>query len=58
MDKENKMFYIDKYGNKIYTNSKGKIHREDCPAIELANGDKEWYVNGKKHRENGPALER
>jgi len=22
-----------------------------------ANGDKEWYLNGKRHREDGPAVE-
>ena len=21
------------------------------------NGDKEWYLNGKRHREDGPAIE-
>ena len=26
----------------------GKLHREDGPAIEYANGTKEWYVDGKK----------
>ena len=35
----------------------GKLHREDGPAIESANGGKHWYQNGKIHRENGPALE-
>ena len=24
--------------------------------IEKANGDKEWYLNGKLHREDGPAM--
>jgi hypothetical protein len=27
------------------------------PAIERANGDKEWYLNDKLHRTNGPAFE-
>ena len=37
----------------------GKLHREDGPAIEGANGDKYWYLNGndKYHREDGPAIE-
>jgi hypothetical protein len=36
-----------------------KCHRDnDLPAIESANGDKEWYVNGKLHRGNDlPAIE-
>ena len=27
---------------------KGKLHREDGPAIEWANGDKEWYLNDEE----------
>ena len=34
-----------------------KLHREDGPAIEWANGDKHWYHNNKLHREDGPAIE-
>ena len=36
-----------------------KLHREDGPAIECANGylTKAWYLNGKCHREDGPAIE-
>lgn len=36
----------------------GTLHREDGPAIELADGSTEWYFNGKVHREDGPAIER
>lgn len=25
--------------------------------IERANGTKEWYMNGMRHREDGPAIE-
>ena len=32
-------------------------HRHDGPAIEYANGDKEWYVDNKRHRHDGPAIE-
>lgn len=35
-----------------------KKHRVDGPAIESANGDKEWYVNDKCHRTDGPAIVR
>jgi hypothetical protein len=35
----------------------GKLHREDGPAMEFANGEKRWYLNWKLHRENGPAIE-
>jgi len=27
---------------------KGKLHREDGPAIEWANGTKHWYLKGKE----------
>jgi hypothetical protein len=35
----------------------GKLHREDGPAVEWADGDKVWYKNGQLHREDGPAVE-
>lgn len=35
----------------------GKLHREDGPAIEYANGDRFWFQNGDLHREDGPAIE-
>ena len=31
------------------------LHREDGPAIEYANGDNTWYLNGTPHRTDGPA---
>ena len=33
------------------------LHREDGPAIELADGTKCWYLHGKRHRIYGPAIE-
>lgn len=36
----------------------GKLHREDGPAVEYANGSKYWYINDKLHRVDGPAIER
>jgi hypothetical protein len=35
----------------------GKLHREDGPAVEYAEGTKVWYQNGLLHREDGPAFE-
>ena len=35
----------------------GKLHREDGPAVELADGAKYWYIDGNLHREDGPAIE-
>ena len=47
---------IDNDGSVIYT-FKGKFHRIDGPAIEYANGTKEWYIDDKLHRTDGPAVE-
>jgi hypothetical protein len=34
-----------------------KLHRrDDLPAIELSNGTKEWYIQGIRTRDAGPAL--
>ena len=48
---------IDTFGNKEWRNVDGVVHREDGPAIEWANGSKEWCLNGQRHREDGPAVE-
>jgi len=37
--------HTDSYGDKFWYFN-GDIHREDGPAIENANGDKEWLFNG------------
>jgi hypothetical protein len=31
------------------------LHREDGPAMEDSDGNKSWYINGKRHRVDGPA---
>jgi|694.fasta_scaffold154440_3 hypothetical protein len=31
----------------------GKLRENDLPAMELANGDKFWYINGKLHWDGG-----
>ena len=36
---------------------RGKLHREDGPAIEHTDGSKEWYRFWKFHRIDGPARE-
>jgi hypothetical protein len=38
---------LDEDGDRLWTNSEGEYHREDGPAIEYADGDKYWYINGK-----------
>ncbi|MFA5024180.1 MAG: hypothetical protein WC523_04450 [Patescibacteria group bacterium] len=48
--------HIDEYGTiRYYLNN--QFHREDGPAIEWDNGDKEWWLNDQLHREDGPAVE-
>ena len=42
-------------GTEWYLND--KLHREDGPAVECADGYKAWYLNGNLHREDGPAIE-
>jgi hypothetical protein len=48
---------INKYGSRFWRNQDGQYHREDGPAIEGADGSKEWYLNDQFHREDGPAVE-
>ena len=43
-------------GEKCWT-LKGKLHREDGPAVEEPGGSKFWYFNNEYHREDGPAVE-
>ena len=47
-----KKYYVtvDDLGNtRWYKDAKCKVlHRENGPAVEWCNGDKEWYINGKE----------
>ena len=38
---------IDEYGTKLYYLN-DKLHNDNGPAIERANGDKYWYLNGEE----------
>ena len=49
---------VDAVGTRRYCDSFGNLHREDGPAVEYANGNKEWCINGMYHREDGPAIDR
>ena len=40
---------------KEYKNESGQFHREDGPAVEGSFG-KYWYINGLRHRLDGPAV--
>jgi hypothetical protein len=58
-----KLGYVDRIsqdqwriGNR-YRNDQSQLHRLDGPAIEYANGSKQWWQNGKLHRLDGPAAE-
>jgi len=44
-------------GTRHWNNSQWQLHRLDGPAIECADGRKEWWVDGKLHRLDGPAIE-
>lgn len=32
------------------------LHRENGPAVEYEDGSEEWYLEGKLHRVDGPAI--
>jgi len=54
----NKFYYKDGSISSEYYDSRIKIlHRKDGPAVERANGHKEWWLHGRPHREDGPAVE-
>jgi hypothetical protein len=44
MNNDSRM-YKNKYGNKVWRNSRGEIHRVDGPAVIYSNGEKEWVIN-------------
>lgn len=39
-----------------FYNEKNKLHREIRPAVLYANGRKEWWDQGERHNETGPAI--
>jgi hypothetical protein len=49
---------VNENGTKLYYSDREMkiLHREDGPAVECANGNKWWFLNGKVHRENAPAV--
>lgn len=38
-------------GRTEWRNKERQLHREDGPAVEFANGEKFWYINGKQFAE-------
>jgi len=56
--KEKPKCEVSEYGNKVwYLGARQNLHREDGPAMEWADGQKEWWLHAKRHREDGPAVE-
>ena len=45
---------VDEDGSRRYYSSAELLHRDDGPAVEFANGHKEWYQNGQRHRTDRP----
>ena len=48
---------IDEQNTVRWYNEFNRVHREDGPAVEYADGEKLWYQNDQLHREDGPAVE-
>jgi hypothetical protein len=50
--------HIDTDGDKFYFKEKtmNMLHRIDGPAVEGADGHKQWWVDNKLHRLDGPAI--
>ncbi len=48
--------YKSKYGNEVWRNSRGELHRKNGPAFIQKDGHKEWRINGQFHRLDGPAV--
>ena len=46
---------VDNHSMAWYNENK-KLHRVDAPAVMFENGDELWYYEGKRHREDGPAV--
>ena len=46
-----KEYKVKQYGDRIEWYLNDKLHREDGPAIEYANGDRWWCLNGQQYSE-------
>ena len=54
-----KFFKVNVHGDIFYYKDAELtiFHREDGHAVEWVDGDKAWWLNGKRHRIDGPAVE-
>ena len=48
---------VDRNGTRRYYDAAEQLHRENGPAVEYVNGNKEWWQNDQLHRTDGPAVE-
>jgi hypothetical protein len=49
IDSEGKLRKVEyENGDKVYYSPGGKLHREDGPALDYANGYKAWFLNGEE----------
>ena len=48
---------VDRAGTRRYYDATEQLHRENGPAVEYVNGNKEWWQNDQLHRTDGPAVE-
>jgi hypothetical protein len=48
---------FDTFGNEYWYNEEQELHRENEPAVVYIGGAKMYFVNGRKHREDGPAID-
>jgi hypothetical protein len=53
--KEDVYYYKDGTTSKSYDWTK-VLHRIDGPAVEYTNGNRIWYIDGKRHKTDGPAM--
>lgn len=49
--------HLNSHGHEEWRLKNDDMHRLDGPAYVGSDGYKAWYVYGKRHREDGPAIE-
>lgn len=47
---------VNRYGTKMWINSRGYLHRIGGPAVQHKDGTQEWCRNGLRHHVDGPAI--
>lgn len=51
------LYTLDSTGCMVIKNDKNQLHSRFYPAYVHTSGTKEWWLNGVRHREKGPAVE-